>query len=78
MNQKLKTEYLLALWEMWIDKIIKDYEKGNDLETLKEEFQLYYKNHGIVSPTKQDPLTLMFCSFVGGVEIALNLTTEVA
>lgn len=59
---------LLQLWELWQDKCIKKQEDGETPEREKELLQAHYIEAGIQPPTKESPLSLMFCSFVGGTD----------
>lgn len=66
---------LLQLWELWQDKIVEDKES---IEREKELLQAHYIEAGIQPPRKESPLSSMFCSFVGGIQIALEVLGEEA
>jgi hypothetical protein len=63
---------LLSLWETWLDIITAKCDNGENPEREQELFQAYYREKGLRPPTKGSPLSLMFCSFIGGVQLVLK------
>ena len=65
----------LQLWEKWQDRFI---EQGGQKERKREAELLtaHYKSMGATPPTEDSPLSLMFASFIGGIQAVLDLEEE--
>lgn len=62
----------LQLWEKWQDHIVENGDKSQR-EREAQLLTAHYKNYGLKPPTEKSPLSLMFSSFIGGVQTVLDL-----
>lgn len=62
----------LQLWEKWQDHIVENGDKSQR-EREAQLLTAHYKNYGLKPTTEKSPLSLMFSSFIGGVQTVLDL-----